>query len=91
VSVSDLDVDLILLASPSAVEGLLNQVRVEADTRLLSIGPTTSTAIRAAGLEVFAEAEERSLAGMLASLQARRTGLALPSSPTSTPLPTEPE
>lgn len=66
---SDLAVDFILLASPSSVEGLLNQVRLGPDVRLVSIGPTTSAAIRSAGLCVFAQASVRSLTGMLAAVE----------------------
>jgi uroporphyrinogen-III synthase len=86
-SASDLAVDFILLASPSAVEGLLNQVRLGPDVRLVSIGPTTSAAIRAAGLDVFAQASVRSLSGMLASMESEMAlaGAAKSSSPPRPP------
>jgi uroporphyrinogen-III synthase len=64
----DLDdegVDAILLASPSAVEGLLNQVRVPTAAAIVTIGPTTSAAARAAGLAVSAEADRPQLDRML--------------------------
>ncbi len=58
-------VDDVLLASPSAVTGLLNAAEVPAGARVITIGPTTSAAARAAGLAVSAEAARPSLEGML--------------------------
>jgi uroporphyrinogen-III synthase len=58
-------VDVILLASPSAVEGLLNQAVVHEQARIVTIGPVTSDAVRAAGLTVAAEAARPSLEGLL--------------------------
>jgi uroporphyrinogen-III synthase len=51
-------IDAITLASPSAVEALLAHAAVElvARARLVTIGPTTSEAVRDAGLPVAAEA-----------------------------------
>jgi uroporphyrinogen-III synthase len=46
----------ILLTSPSAVEGLLNQASFPATTRIFTLGPTTSAAVVAAGLSVWGEA-----------------------------------
>lgn len=61
-------VDTVLLASPSAVTGLLNQARVPAGTRVITIGPTTTAAARAAGLWVTAEATAPNLEGMLEAM-----------------------
>lgn len=55
----------ILVTSPSAVTGLLNRARVPDIARIISIGPTTTAAARAAGLSVAAEARRPGLAGLL--------------------------
>ena len=68
-SLDELGVDLALLASPSAVTGLLNQAEVPASFPVLSIGPSTTTAARSAGLNVVAEARERGLDSMLDALK----------------------
>lgn len=73
-----------LLASPSAVEGLTNQATVPPDLPLVSIGPTTSAALRRAGLAVSAEAAAPSIAGLLAAVAATA------SSSTSSSPPLEP-
>lgn len=62
-------VDLALLASPSAVTGLLNRATVPASIPVLTIGPTTTAAARTAGLNVLAEARERGLESMLEALE----------------------
>ena len=56
---------MILVASPSAVEGLLNQADVPEQSAIVTIGPVTSEAVRAAGLTVAAEAARPSLDGLL--------------------------
>jgi len=50
-------IDLVVVASPSALEGLLNQAEVDPPVSLISLGPTTSRAVRDAGLPVAAEAD----------------------------------
>jgi uroporphyrinogen-III synthase len=55
----------ILVASPSAVTGLLNRAHVPPNARVITIGPTTTAAARAAGLHVAAEARRPGLAGLL--------------------------
>jgi len=62
-------IDDILLASPSAVTGLLNQARVAATTRCYTIGPTTSAAAVAAGLVVTGEATTPDLDGLMEAMQ----------------------
>lgn len=59
----------ILLASPSAVAGLCNAAVIPQDARIVTIGPTTTSAARDAGLRVWAEARQPSLEGMLEALQ----------------------
>jgi uroporphyrinogen-III synthase len=67
-------VDWVVLASPSALEGLLGLVSREAlaGVKLASIGGRTSAAIRAAGLAVATEAAEPTVAGLVAALEAPR-------------------
>lgn len=62
-------VDDILLASPSAVLGLLNRAVLPCTARIITIGPTTTAAARAAGLVVAAEARRPGLEGMLEVMQ----------------------
>ena len=69
VDLSTLGLDAVLVASPSAVRGLLNRALVPASLPLVSIGPTTSAALRAEGLYVAAESMTRDLDGMLEALQ----------------------
>lgn len=68
-TLTDIGSDLIFLASPSAVLGLVNQVALDGAARLISIGPTTTAAIERAGLKVYAEAATPNLAGMLAAIK----------------------
>jgi uroporphyrinogen-III synthase len=61
-------VEVVLLASPSAVTGLVNRALLPAAARVVTIGPTTSAAAQAAGLRVSAEAGRPNLDGMLEAL-----------------------
>jgi uroporphyrinogen-III synthase len=70
-ALSALGADNIVLASPSAVTGLLNRVALDAPAAIYTIGPSTSAAARAAGLEVTAQAREPSLEGILEAMQWR--------------------
>jgi uroporphyrinogen-III synthase len=62
--------DWVTLASPSAVENLAQAVGVEAlrRTRLASIGPATSAAVKANGLDVATEAREHTAMGLVEAL-----------------------
>ena len=62
-------IDDVLLASPSAVEGLLNQASVPSGARIFAIGPTTSAAIVAAGLSVTGEAVRPDFESLLEAMQ----------------------
>ena len=62
-------IDDVLLASPSAVTGLLNQARVGDTARLFTIGPTTSAAALAAGLMVTGESAAPGLEGLMEAMQ----------------------
>lgn len=68
---SALGVDNVVLASPSAVTGLVNQVDVDVPVSVYSIGPSTTAAARRAGLAVTAEAREPSFEGILEAMQWR--------------------
>jgi uroporphyrinogen-III synthase len=59
------EVDVILVASPSAVEGLVARAEVPDTVQVISIGPTTTAAAQSAGLKVSGEARRRDLDGLL--------------------------
>lgn len=65
---STLGVDAVLLASPSAVTGFVNQVELDADADIFTIGPSTTAAAHAADLEVKAQAESPSLEGLMEAM-----------------------
>jgi uroporphyrinogen III methyltransferase/synthase len=64
--------DYVTFTSSSTVRNLTEAVgdRFPADARIVSIGPITSKAVRAAGLEVHAEAERHDIDGLIAALLA---------------------
>ncbi len=64
----DWGVDVILLASPSAAAGLVNQAVVPPRATILTIGPTTTEAASRLGLAVTAQAASPGLAGLLEAL-----------------------
>ena len=68
---SALRVDNVVLASPSAVTGFVQQVDVDVPVSVYTIGPSTTAAARKAGLDVTAEAREPSLEGILEAMQWR--------------------
>jgi uroporphyrinogen-III synthase len=68
---SALRVDNVVLASPSAVTGFVNQVDVDAAVNVYTIGPSTTAAARRAGLAVTAEAREPSLEGIMEAMRWR--------------------
>ncbi|MEM9556067.1 MAG: uroporphyrinogen-III synthase [Acidobacteriota bacterium] len=61
-------VDAVTLASPSAYEGLCNQVELPPDLPLVTIGSTTSAAVRSAGGTVAAEARKPTLEALYAAV-----------------------
>lgn len=63
--------DIALLASPSALQGLLHRAggRLPSNLDLVAIGPTTSAAVRRAGYEVAAEASEPGLEGLIEAIE----------------------
>ncbi|MEX2182660.1 MAG: uroporphyrinogen-III synthase [Gemmatimonadaceae bacterium] len=62
---ADDGVEDVLLASPSAAQGLVNCAVVPRTARVITIGPTTSAAAVAAGLPVSAEAARPTFQAML--------------------------
>ncbi len=68
-ALSSLGADNVFLASPSAVTGFVNQVDMDGAVALFTIGPSTSSRARAAGLTVTREAREPSLEGLLEAMQ----------------------
>jgi uroporphyrinogen-III synthase len=60
--------DTVIFASPSAVTGFDNQVDVDSEAQFVTIGPTTSAAVRALDWNIAAEAKEPSLSGIIESL-----------------------
>jgi uroporphyrinogen III methyltransferase/synthase len=67
-AMSTLGADNVLLASPSAVTGFVNQVDIDIPVSVFTIGPSTSAAARARGLAVTAEASNPSLTGILEAM-----------------------
>jgi uroporphyrinogen-III synthase len=67
-ALSSLGADNVVLASPSAVTGFVNQVRADRPAAIFTIGPSTSAAARRAGLAVTAEAREPSFNGILEAM-----------------------
>lgn len=65
---ASIGIDAVLLASPSAVTGLINAAVVPGDAQIISIGPTTTAAATAAGLRVTAEARLPTFEGMIEAL-----------------------
>lgn len=66
---SALGADNVLLASPSAVTGFVNQVSLDVTADIYTIGPSTTAAAEAAGLEVKAQAEYPSLDGLMEAMR----------------------
>ena len=66
---SVLGADTVLLASPSAVTGFVNRVRLDTAPGIFTIGPSTTEAACAAGLEVTGEAPRPGLGGLLEAMR----------------------
>ena len=64
-----LDSPTLVIASPSALEGFLNVTRVPPRAKILTTGPTTSRAVREAGLMVWREARTPSIEAIVAELR----------------------
>jgi uroporphyrinogen-III synthase len=66
---SSLGAQQVVLASPSAASGFVHQVELDGPAAIYTIGPSTTAAARALGLDVTAEAREPSLEGILEAMQ----------------------
>jgi uroporphyrinogen-III synthase len=62
---ASLGADAIIFSSPSTVEGFLNQIERDDRCPAYSIGPSTSAALRGAGLDVAGEAPEPSIDALI--------------------------
>lgn len=67
-ALSSLGCDAVIFASPTAVTGFNNQIDVDTAARFVTIGPSTSAAVRALDWTVAAEAREPSLSGIIESM-----------------------
>jgi len=65
---STLGCDAVIFASPTAVTGFRNQVDVDIENQFVTIGPSTSAAVRQHDWDVAAEAKEPSLTGIIESI-----------------------
>jgi len=68
-ALSTLAAQNIFFASPSAITGFVNQIEMDIQAAIFTIGPTTTAAAQARGLAVSAEAREPSLAGLVEAMQ----------------------
>ena len=68
-ALSTLRADAVFLASPSAVTGFVNRVHLDTALDIFTIGPSTTEAARAAGLDVTGEAPRPGLHGLLEAMR----------------------
>jgi len=68
-TLSTLGADKILLASPSAVTGLTNQVELDVPAAIYTIGPATNEAATAAGLRVTGQATSPGLEELMEAMK----------------------
>ena len=66
---SSLGADNVFLASPSAVVGFVNRVRLDTAPGIFTIGPSTTAAALGAGLEVTGEAARPELGGLVEAMR----------------------
>ena len=69
---STLGADNVVLASPSAATGFVQQIDLDTPAPIFTIGPSTTAAARELGLDVTAEARKPSLEGILEAMQWRK-------------------
>lgn len=67
-ALSTLGAGTVVFASPSAVTGFDNQVDIDIEPQIVTIGPSTSAAVRAHDWIVAAEATKPSLSGIIETL-----------------------
>jgi uroporphyrinogen III methyltransferase/synthase len=68
IDLAERGIEVVFLASPSAVQGLAAQAAVPPSAKLISIGPSTSEAIRQAGWQVAGEARTRDIEGLVEAI-----------------------
>jgi uroporphyrinogen-III synthase len=68
-ALSSLGAERVVLASPSAASGFVHQVDLDVPVAIYTIGPSTTAAARALGLDVTAEAREPSFEGIWEAMQ----------------------
>jgi uroporphyrinogen-III synthase len=68
-ALSSLGAEGVLLASPSAASGFVHQVELDVPVAIYTIGPSTTAAARALGLDVTAEAREPSFESIWEAMQ----------------------
>lgn len=66
---SSFDADNIFFASPSAVEGFINQVEVDTEAAIFTIGPSTTDAVMEEDLDVTGQATNPGLDGLMEALR----------------------
>jgi uroporphyrinogen-III synthase len=67
-ALSTLGSDTVIFASPSAVAGFDNQIEVDTSPQFVTIGPSTSAAVRARDWTIAAEAKKPCLSGIIESM-----------------------
>lgn len=68
-ALSTLGADTVVFASPSAVTGFDNQVDIDIDPQIVTIGPSTSAAVQTRGWHVAAEARTPQLSGVIDAIR----------------------
>lgn len=68
---SSMAIDAVFLASPSAAQGLVNQMRLPPDLPVFTIGASTSQTARGLGIPIRGEARQPSLDGLVDALLAQ--------------------
>jgi uroporphyrinogen-III synthase len=65
---SEFGSDTVIFASPTAVTGFDNRIEVDTEQQFVTIGPSTSAAVREHHWDIAAEAKEPSLSGIIDSM-----------------------
>ena len=68
-ALSSFDVDNIFFASPSAVTGFMNQVEVDSEAAIFTIGPSTTDAVMEEDLDVTGQATSPGLEGLMEAMR----------------------
>jgi uroporphyrinogen III methyltransferase/synthase len=68
-ALSSFDADTIFFASPSAVMGFVNQVEVDTEAAIFTIGPSTTEAVMEEDLDVTGQATSPGLEGLMEAMR----------------------